>query len=57
MTLDPYQIEQFKARKAFSLEAIKYDLEVPDDILLYLFSGIAAYTEKVSNYHYFSHPN
>ena len=40
-------INRYRARKAFSLEGINISLGVPDDIMLYLFAGIAAYTEKV----------
>ena len=40
-------INRYRARKAFSLEGINLSLGVPDDIMLYLFAGIAAYTEKV----------
>ncbi|CAD8210744.1 unnamed protein product [Paramecium pentaurelia] len=48
VTNDPLYLEQYRARKAFSLEGINYQLNIPDDIMLYLFSGIAAYTEKQS---------
>jgi hypothetical protein len=42
-------INRYRARKAFSLEGINLSLGVPDDIMLFLFAGIAAYTEKVRN--------
>jgi hypothetical protein len=41
-------INRYRARKAFSLEGINLSLGVPDDVLLYLFAGIAVYTEKVN---------
>lgn len=47
MTNDPVLLESYRPRKAFSLEGINYQIDVPDDVLLYLFAGIAAYTEKV----------
>lgn len=42
-------LNRYQARKAFSIEALNLELDVPDDILLYLFAGIAVYTEKPSN--------
>ena len=41
-------VNRYKARKAFALEAINLDLGMDDDIMLYLFSGIGTYTEKVT---------
>lgn len=48
MTNDPVLLESYRPRKAFSLEGINFQIDVPDDVLLYLFAGIAAYTEKVT---------
>jgi hypothetical protein len=42
-------LNRYRPRKAFSLEAINYNLDVPDDIMLLLFAGIACYKEKVAS--------